>query len=883
MAAQQDLNCERGATFEWAFTWYVSKNSPKDLTGYVANMDVRDVNNNLIIHLTTGIGPIGLTATLAAGGYLTAGQTYYYRITATTVNETQPSAEVNATPTGGNLSVTLSWTALAGAISYQVYRGTTTAGESVLVATIPSGAATTWTDNGATATAATPPTTSTAVLSEPVLNAPSVVAGGALTAGTKYYYKLTVLGGTGESDAPTEVSATPASTNLSVSHAWTTITGAAGYNLYRGTAPGAENVLVATINDGTAAAFTDDGATLTTALVPVTNTATIPPPIQTTPTAVTGGSLVSGTPYYYVITALTAAGETIASHEKTLTPSSGNLKIKLNWLAVTGATGYNIYRTLTPGIYGTPSFLATIGSGATVTYTDDGTVALTTGAPPGNTAVIPAPALSNATLTFGGSLATVATYYVITALTAAGETVVSNEKSATPSGGNLSIILAWSAGNGGATSYNIYRSTVSGTYGLSSFLANVPTGLTYTDTGGVPLSAGTPPVENTAAILPPVQSAAVLSSGGLLTSGQQYGYVITATVTGETTISNEELITVSGSNLSAKLSWAAVDGAKGYNIYRTTVSGVYGRPSLLASVSQTTLSYIDDGTITITTGIPPGNTATLPTPTQSATSTATTGGALAANTYYYIVIAITANGEAPSNEESQATTGNKSKVTINWSLDTGATGYKIYRGTAAAGENVLIGQVGSAVTSFVDYGALNQFAAPPVVNNASVLPPVQGSPSTATTGGALVAGTYYYTITALTAAGESLPSNEKSQVTTGSTSVNTINWSLSTGATEYKVYRGTVPGGESVLIGTPGAAATSFVDYGAIAGSYVPPGLITLGGNRGTVVAIIAASSTILLPSGTFSYDIFFDSPDGIKTRLFTGDYNIIPNITVMP
>jgi hypothetical protein len=39
---------------------------------------------------------------------------------------------------------------------------------------------------------------------------------------------------------------------------------------------------------------------------------------------------------------------------------------------VAGATGYKVYRTDTPGTYGATALRATIGSGATVTYVDNG-------------------------------------------------------------------------------------------------------------------------------------------------------------------------------------------------------------------------------------------------------------------------------------------------------------------------------------------------------------------------------------------------------------------------------------------------------------------------------------------------------------------------------
>jgi hypothetical protein len=77
-------------------------------------------------------------------------------------------------------------------------------------------------------------------------------------------------------------------------------------------------------------------------------------------------------------------------------------------------------------------------------------------------------------------------------------------------------------------------------------------------------------------------------------------------------------------------------------------------------------------------------------PTQTAASTATTGGTIAANTYYLVVTAENALGETvASNEESITTTGTTSTITANFALPSGATGGKLYVGTATGLENVV--------------------------------------------------------------------------------------------------------------------------------------------------------------------------------------------------
>jgi hypothetical protein len=102
-------------------------------------------------------------------------------------------------------------------------------------------------------------------------------------------------------------------------------------------------------------------------------------PIAISATPSTGGSLTSGTTYYYKITALDGVGgETIASNEISGMPSGGNLSNTLVWNVVPNAFGYNVYRSTTTG-----TEILLTGSGlpqlqpnpltGTVTFIDAGT------------------------------------------------------------------------------------------------------------------------------------------------------------------------------------------------------------------------------------------------------------------------------------------------------------------------------------------------------------------------------------------------------------------------------------------------------------------------------------------------------------------------------
>lgn len=110
----------------------------------------------------------------------------------------------------------------------------------------------------------------------------------------------------------------------------------------------------------------------------------------------------------------------------------------------------------------------------------------------------------------------------------------------------------------------------------------------------------------------------------------------------------------------------------------------------------------------------------LPAPNQNALATAG-GGSLGAATYFYKVTALvnrldgTTGETSPSNEQSIAT-GASGTNTVTWGAVAGATGYRIYRGTASNGENVYY-QVG-AVTTFADTGAASTGGSPPAINTA---------------------------------------------------------------------------------------------------------------------------------------------------------------------
>ena len=205
-----------------------------------------------------------------------------------------PAAPTGLTATAGNAQVVLSWNASTGATSYNVKRGTTSGGP---YTTLSSPATTNYTDTG-------------------------------LTNGTSYYYVVSAVNTYGESANSTEASATPlavpaAPTNLTatagnqqVSLSWTASTGTVtGYHVKRSTTNGS--------------GYTQIGAPTTTTF--------------------TDTGLTNGTTYYYVVTAVNAAGESGNSNQASATPTAPvacNQQLMALWAAQMRSAGYHLQRPI---------------------------------------------------------------------------------------------------------------------------------------------------------------------------------------------------------------------------------------------------------------------------------------------------------------------------------------------------------------------------------------------------------------------------------------------------------------------------------------------------------------------------------------------------------
>jgi hypothetical protein len=486
-----------------------------------------------------------------SGGSLAAG-TYYYTVTGTTANgESTPSNQVSATTTGSTSTVTLTWNAAPGATGYKIYRGTSAGAENTLIATTTNATTLSFTDTGSeTTSAASPPTINTAsghpeanpnpyvatirwgdgsvteaTLSSqinygpanlsssyvPVVTTPTVSStGGSLAAGT-YYYTVTSTTANSESTISNEVSATTTGNSSAITLSWGQVAGATGYHIYRGTAPGAEDILVATITSGTTLSFTDDGT--------VSNNFVIKP------------QLIIGHPY---VSSSSTPGIVLGSDDQTFSTNLAHEYIEDGQTSYTITTTVNhngvLSQTTTTASVAVPAVDVTAGP----TFSADKgvpssvqTVATFTD-PAGGEYFVPqqnAPTVSKS----GGTLAAGTYYYTVTSTTAFGESTASNEVSATTTGSSSSVQLNWNQ-VADATGYKIYRGTSPGKENTLIGTLLGSSSLNFSDVGKEATSAASPPTD-TSADYPPsdpnpyvatvqlgdnTSSTATLANGGLV-------------------------------------------------------------------------------------------------------------------------------------------------------------------------------------------------------------------------------------------------------------------------------------------------------------------------------------------------------------------------------
>lgn len=340
----------------------------------------------------------------------------------------QPSAvpvvPSGVTAVGDTGQVTISWNVVNNATSYNLYYATTP---------------------GVTTASGTR-----------ISNVTSPYIQSGLAAGTNYYYIVTAVNSAGESSPSVQISALPVAASAlpaspsgviatggtkQVTISWNPVSSATSYNVYYATTSG---VTTAT----------------GTKIVNVTT-----PGVQT--------GLSDATTYYYIVTAVNSAGEgaasvqvaattlsatpalTVPATPTALSAAGGANQVTLTWAAVSGASSYNIYWSTSSGVTTANGYKV---AGITSPYVKTGLSAGTT------------------------------YYFIVTAVNSVGESRASAQATAATSAPvSKQLSLAWDP-VAGATSYNLYWSTVPGVTPASGTKISGITSTSYTQTG---LAAGT--------------------------------------------------------------------------------------------------------------------------------------------------------------------------------------------------------------------------------------------------------------------------------------------------------------------------------------------------------------------------------------------------------
>jgi len=276
------------------------------------------------------------------------------------------------------------------------------------------------------------------------------------------------------------------------------------------------------------------------------------------------------------------------------------------------------------------------------------------------------------------------------------------------------------------------------------------------------------------------------TGGTLSCNGQCNGYDTSLCLSGPPPGQVTDLSANAG-NAQVGLSWTATSGASCYKVYRSTSSGFSLVSTTLISSSSMTSCVSSD------------------TSSASYTDTGVTNG----NMYYYKVTAVNAAGAGTASAQQSATpqaqtqapgqvtglsaTAGNSQISLSWSTVSGASCYKVYRGTATGFTPSLTALISNTFSgkTMTDCQASDIFAT--TYKDSSVTNE----------------NTYYYKVTAVNSVGAGTASAEQSATpsatpqvpaqviglsTTAGNAQVSLSWSTVSGASCYKIFRSTSTG-----------------------------------------------------------------------------------------
>ena len=348
--------------------------------------------------------------------------------------------------------------------------------------------------------------------------------------------------------------------------------------------------------------------------------------------------------------------------------------------------------------------------------------------------------------------------------------------SVTAYAGNNCVLVGWPV-TPGATSYNLLRSTVSG----SGYVA-ITNGVTGPVCGSGPVNAT---YLDTTAVNGTTYYYVVRSAnptGTSTNSPPSSGPAPSAGLSTSAPAAPAGLSVTSAGHQSVTLNWSASPGANFYTIFRSTLVNSGGG-------SSNTLSTIILNNTTTGTSYP---------------DTSPTDGCI----YSYLVTATGAGGTSGNSAAAiakplppapattpgglTATPLQATNITLNWSAVSGAVGYVLQRATSVNGPYSLLGSI--TETTCTDYGV--------------------GSNTT-----------YYYKVTAMNSGGTSAdaltttrPAAPASLAAVPGNTLAILTWPAAIGAAGYVLRRGTSSGNETNTVAT-GLTATNYTNLNLVNGT----------------------------------------------------------------
>jgi fibronectin type 3 domain-containing protein len=230
-----------------------------------------------------------------------------------------PPAPTNATASAADAQVTVSWTAVSEAESYNVYRSDSQTGTYTKVGT---------------------PTTASYVDTVGVVGTYYYKASAVSMGGFESAHSTPITVAVTPPSTPTNVSASAADNKVTVS--WTAVTGAKSYNIYR--------------SDSQTGTYTKVGTPTTASYV---DTVTAAGTYYYKASAVSAGGFESA------LSTPIAVAVTPPSAPTNVSASAADNKVTVSWTTVTGAKSYNVYRSDSQtGMY------TKVGASTTASYVD---------------------------------------------------------------------------------------------------------------------------------------------------------------------------------------------------------------------------------------------------------------------------------------------------------------------------------------------------------------------------------------------------------------------------------------------------------------------------------------------------------------------------------